>query len=1214
LRLLLSDNLPYQPARLPVDEAHIARLPVLPDWNSGRDFQGGERDSLDAIAYSAFAQRLQPDVLHVSHAFEGLGDRVPLPDMSQRAPQQIVSATVYDLIPLIYREHYFSLPGLEPWYHARTAWLRQADLLLTISEATRHDVINLLDIDATRVITVHGGIAPHFRPVTDRSATLRELQSRYALHNRFVLYTGGDDFRKNVDGAIRGFAGIPEEVRRGLQLVIVCDLPDSRRAYFKSLAKRSGLESNQVLITGFVSEVDLIALYGTCEAFVFPSLYEGLGLPVLEAMACGAPVLGGDNSSIREIISRPDALFDATSPDSISERLTAVLRDRELREQLCEYGVMRARDYTWARSAALTLEAIDAALDRVREAGVHAAREGWVARKRLAIHSPLPPCRSGIADYNAQFLPYLARYFDVDLYTDGYVVDSVAINAAFRIFDVRDFERVAHAYDAILYEFGNSEYHASMPDLLERFPGVVGLHDGYLSGLFRYMASVKGGVQEYHGEMLEAHGPRARSILAPIRDVPDRDEVAMIELPCTKRILDAATGVISHSAFNLNLARRQYPEGWSAPYRTITQMIAVPRPHSVAERAAIRRHLGFGNDDFIVGTFGHVAWTKWGDLLLAGLLESALSTDVTVHLVYAGEVSKDKFGDDLIRAVRRSCLGERIRVTGYLSDDKYQQYLACADISVQLRTKSRGGTPRGVLDCLARGVPVVVNNDASYTDYPDEVVIKLPPIPDPADIAKVLERAHDDRAWLRGKAEAGLAYVRSHHAPHRCATEYAAAIESFIGRARLAGDLTWSSQFAPHLAGCDDRNSAVQSAASWMQSLPRPAFRRRRILIDVSHIAHADHQTGVPRVVKEIVRALMCTQRAGVEPVAVALCDEGMVVPHRWLDEQGLLVDHERIAAAGPVTIGAGDILLMLDSSWARYREFHPVFARARAARATIVTAIYDLLPILLPPGNIVDGGREWFEAWARDAIAQSDGLVCISRAVADDVIAYASANHLVGSSLSVGWWHLGGNFAQHAVAHGNTPRVRAAIEAPYLLMVGTIEPRKCHAQALDAMEALWRQGEVLRLVIAGGEGWLVADLMQRLRNNAQLGSELFLIEKPTDAEMAVLYDQATALLFLSRGEGFGLPLVEAANHGIPILCSDLPVFHEVAGDYATYIVSDEPSALASQIKAWWLQCRAGVIPDTNNMPRLTWEQSGEALLDVIAGNNWYWTNSTNGG
>jgi len=1208
MRAILSEGLPHRPRDIPIGAERIAWLPQLPEWQTDRDFAGGERDSLDAVAYTALAQRLKPDVLHVSHVFEGLGDRVPLPDLSCRASGQIVSATLYDLIPLVQQAHYFAIPGLRPWYLARTSWLRGADLLLAISESTRNDAIELLGIDPWRVVTIHGGVGPQFTPGDDRAGALRHLRTRHAIGERYVLYTGGDDHRKNIQGAIEGFAAVPKTIRDGIQLVIVCAMAEPRRQHFMDVARRSGLGPADVLVTGFVQEDDLVAFYRACELFVFPSLYEGLGLPVLEAMACGAPAIGSDNSSIREIVGRKDAMFDGATPASVAERIASVLRDDGLRESLRRHGAARAAEYTWSRTAARALDAWSEALERARTSGVSSAVHGWLPRKRLAVHSPLPPLRSGIADYNAEFLPALARHFDIDLYTDGQAVDDALLNASFRVFDVRDFERVAASYDAILYEFGNSAFHVLMPALLERFPGVVGLHDAYLSGLFRYMATVRGHPEEYRAEMLRAHGPRARRLLAPCQGLPDPDETAMVELPCTKRVLERALGVISHSPFNLAVARECFPESWPGPYRTIPQMVATPVVSSERSREAARRALGFGAADFVIATFGHVAWTKWGDLLLEGFLRSSLRDDAAARLVFAGELASDAWGADLARAVRASGLGDRVRITGYLSSDDYEAHVMASDVAVQLRTKSRGGTPSGVLDCLVRGVPVIVNNEASYTDYPDDVVIKLPATPEPRDIAGMLDRCREDPAWLRRQAETGRDYVSRHHSAARCAAEYAAAIEAFVARDRLAGTQPWIAAFAPHLAGTRDPDGAVAMAAEWLHALPRPSFDRRRILVDVSHIVHTDHQTGVPRVVRRIVRAMMCTARAGIEPIAVALEEGRLVVPRDWLAAEGLLLPHERDAPVRTIEPAAGDVLLMLDSSWGRHSEFQPVFERARAVRARIVTAIYDLLPIVLPPGNIVEGGKEWFEAWFRDAAAWSDGLVCISRTVADDVRDYLETHALARPGLTVGHWHLGANFADFVDTEQVTPRVQAATAAPYLVMVGTIEPRKCHARALDAMERLWERGETLRLVVTGKEGWMVGDLMERLRSHPRLGKELFLVEQPSDPEVATLYDRAAGLLFLSRGEGFGLPLVEAASHGTPILCSDLPVFHEVAGDFATYVADGDADLLAAAIGSWWERRRANAVPDTRAMPMLSWEQSTEALLRVVADGEWYWT------
>lgn len=1204
---LTSNELKFEASLDLVSEARVLRFPDLPDWGSNRSYRGGERDYLDALAYSAFIAPIKSDVIHVSHIFEGFDERVALPSQALRASGELLSATIYDLIPFLFQEHYFQNSDFRKWYLARLDWLRQADLLLAISESTRKDAIDLLGIEPWRIVTIHGSIASHFRPGKNLVEERECLARRYRLRERFVLYTGGDDHRKNINGAIAGYAEIPQEQRKKCQLVIVCSMEEQRKQMYLDVAKSCGLGVEDLKITGFVPEEDLISFYRTCDVFLFPSLYEGLGLPVLEAMACGAPVIGGNNSSVREIIARDDALFEARSPKSIGESIANVLNNKDFSNDLRSYGLKRAQDFSWLRSSNLAMAAVDDALQRSREAGVMSAINGWVPRKRIAMLTPLPPCRSGIADYNAKFLPYLSRHFDIDIYVDNYAVSEESLAVSFRIFDVTDFEAVAQSYDAILYEFGNSEFHEHMLPLLKKFPGIVGLHDAYLSGLMMYLEYYKGEQGRYAKEMLDAHGPLANRYLAPIQKCADPVGKTIIELPCTKHILDQAIGVISHSPFNLDIARKFYPEGWQAPYRIIPQMVSLPKNCSKTERDDARSQLGYSNDDFIIATFGHVAWTKWGDRLLDAFLSSLLRKNESVHLIYVGELARDEFGRQLNECIVKSKLGKRIKITGFLNEKDYERYLLTADIAVQLRTSSRGGTPKGVLDCLAFGVPVIVNNDASYTDYPDDVVVKIDADPSPIIIASQLDNMFNDKKVRVSFSEAGKKYVLENHNPTHCAAEYAAAIHEFIEREQDIKFPNVVSTCAPHLAGCIEPSAAINVALEWLTQVRTPSFAKHRLIVDVSHISQLDHQTGIPRVVKQIVHAIYCSARAGFEPLAVELVDGGLKVASAWLLNQKLLFEQsEEIQNRSvPIRFQAGDVMLMLDSSWARYREFYPVFSDARANRVPIYTVVYDLLPLTLPPGNIVEGGKEWFEGWVNDAVSASAGLICISRAVADDVIAYLDGLSELTIAPKIGYWHLGSDFSTGHQGGVPSSNVADLASCPYLLMVGTIEPRKSHALTLAAFERLWEQGHELCLCIVGKEGWMVGELMDRLRSHPLLDKKLFLIEGPNDTDMALLYEKAAGLLFLSKGEGFGLPIVEAANHGIPIICSDIPVFHEIAGDFATYVALGDALSVASDLGKWWQKRNSGQLPNTRDMPRLSWEQSAEALLDVVFNNNW---------
>jgi glycosyltransferase involved in cell wall biosynthesis len=1203
---LASDEL-ANPVLWEFPEQNMVRPPRLPDWGVRRDFEGGQQDALDAALYAAAAAAVRPDVVHVSHLFEGYADRVAIPNAKHRPAGQVFSATLYDLIPMRFSDQYFHDKRFQAWYFHRVQWLRQADLLLSISESSRQDAINILGLDPSRIVTIHGGIGDHFQPINNRDTSRAKIMARYNISRpKFVLYTGGDDYRKNLQGAIEGYAALPQQTKVGTQLVIVCALEPHRKILFEIAALKAGLSADDIVFVGYVPESDLVALYGCCDLFIFPSLYEGLGLPVIEAMACGAPVIGSDNSSIKELIGRADAMFDATKAADIAKAMHRVLENSEFEQDLRQYSKTRSRLFNWKSAAATAIEAFDEALARKRVAGTRAASSGWLKRSRIAMMTPLPPVRSGIADYNARFLPFLAEHFDIDLYIVEDSVEDAELNAAFRIFPASEFAANAQSYDTILYEFGNSEFHVHMLNFLEQFPGVVGLHDAYLSGLFGYLQFNLGEDNRYVSEMLASHSGQARSLMAPLAAHPNAYGAAMVELPCTKRVLNQAIGLISHSSFNLEIARRLYPEGWPGPYRIIPQMVPRVEADDVDGRAKARADLGFAPDDFLIATFGHIAWTKCGDRLLDAFLNSVLASDKTCHLIFAGELAKDDFGEALGERIQDCNHSNRIKITGFLSEGDYSKYLRIADIAIQLRTKSRGGTPKGVLDCLAYGVPVIVNNEASYQDYPDDVVVKLSADPSAAEIADRIIALKEAAGELADQSLRGLAYVHKHHDPRYCAEQYAAAIHEFIERDSAARAKSTVHDIATDLAGCPEPGIAASMAADFIDARPIPDFARPRIVIDASHIANSDHGTGIPRVMRETVKVAYCEKVPGFDAVAVRRLNDDLVQANAWLATQGLLLPFEHTAdQAVTVRLRPGDHLLMLDSSWAEYDQFAGIFAKARASRVPITTAVYDLLPLLLNEEDVFPGGKPWFERWLATAINTSDNLVCISRAVADELIQHIMTHGLGRKGLRIGYWHLGSSFPQFDSDSFATSSPK--MHRPYALMVGTIEPRKNHFKALDAFERLWNNGSDLALVIAGRTGWLVDDFVARVKNSPQLNKKLFFRENICDAEIAELYRGAEALLFVSKGEGFGLPLVEAAHYGIPVICSDIPVFREIAGDHATYLDIKDADTIASGIADWQARKANGRIPLSTHIPRLTWAESANELFNVIRNNKWYW-------
>jgi len=265
------------------------------------------RQCAELIRESVLAN-LGPDIVLVSSLFEGLGDDA-VTSVGKSASGIPTAVILYDLIPLIHHRPYLENPVVEGWYRSKLDHLSRADLLLAISESSRQEGIQYLGFDDNTVVNISTAADPHFTPRHVEPGHAAELRKTYGLAHAFVMYTGGIDHRKNIEGLIRAYAILPENLRGEHQLAIVCSIQPCERQRLEDLATECGLKKCELVLTGFVPEEYLVDLYNLCAVFVFPSWHEGFGLPALEAMSCGKAVIGANISSIPEVIGREDALF-----------------------------------------------------------------------------------------------------------------------------------------------------------------------------------------------------------------------------------------------------------------------------------------------------------------------------------------------------------------------------------------------------------------------------------------------------------------------------------------------------------------------------------------------------------------------------------------------------------------------------------------------------------------------------------------------------------------------------------------------------------------------------------------------------------------------------------------------------------------------------------------------------------------------------------------
>ncbi len=265
-------------------------------------------------------------------------------------------------IPAVVTIHDMSLTMYPAYHPSRRVLLnrplvdvaaRRAAGIITVSESARRDIVRLYRIDPGRVHVVHEAAAPAFRPVRDRNEITR-IRGRYGLADRFILYVGTIEPRKNLPLLVQAFAACR---RRGdLPHQLVCVGPYGWRS--RNLAERiDGLEDDHALVfPGYVPFEDLPALYSMAEMFVFPSMYEGFGLPVIEAMACGTPVITGPVPALVEIGSDAVERVERLDAASLAEAMVRLGVDPARRAQLAASGLTRARAFSWARAARETLD------------------------------------------------------------------------------------------------------------------------------------------------------------------------------------------------------------------------------------------------------------------------------------------------------------------------------------------------------------------------------------------------------------------------------------------------------------------------------------------------------------------------------------------------------------------------------------------------------------------------------------------------------------------------------------------------------------------------------------------------------------------------------------------------------------------------------------------------------------------------------------------
>ena len=1202
--LALSGSLPetIQPIRdtfqdlLPQENIHVWEAPCpVKEEHPDNDIR---RLSAELLR-EAYLASLQPDLIHICSLFEGYVDDAVV-SIGRFDSRTLVSVTVHDLIPLRNPEHYLNgNPRYARYYQRKLAQLKQADCFLAISEYSRQESIHCLGVSASKVVNTPGAVEPVFQVLTLAQDNVQGLQARLGITRPFILYTGGDDERKNLPRLIDAYAALPEVLRSVHQLVFVG--PIGRTGDLRQIAQDAGLQPEDFFCTGHVSDEELVQLYNLCQLYVFPSWHEGFGLPPLEAMSCGAPVIGASTSSLPEVIGLEEALFDPFDVSDITAKLQHALTDKAFVGRLREHGRKQVQKFSWddtAKRAIATWESLQ---------GPHntscLTTFAEHAKPKLAFVSPLPPERTGIADYSAELLPVLSEYYQIDVVvdqkniTDPWIIENCPVRTS------EWFSENYRQYDRVLYHFGNNSFHQYTFPLLETMPGVLVLHDFFQSGIQAYRDDSGAKPHVLSQALYASHGYRA--VLDRYVSTNPWEDVVM-SYPANLPVLQRGLGIIVHGEYSRKLASQWYGPEAAADWAVIPHLRVPAEPFN---RDSVRRQLGFTPNDLVVCSFGFLGPTKLNHRLLASFLASPLAANPEAKLVFVGSNEHGgEYGKRLIQSINSSDCASRIYITEWADTKTFRAYLAAADIAVQLRTLSRGETSGTILDCMNHGIATIVNAHGSLADMDKDCVWMLQDDFTDNELISALTTLADNSRLRRDFGDHAQEIIRTKYHPKNCAQKYMEAIERFYGESQrgLHGVL-------PELAKIHLQERDILSLASSLADDYPPNPRQPQLLLDISELVYYDAKTGIQRVVRSILREWLDNPPEGfrVEPVYATPDSEGYRYARRYICQ--FLGIPDTWAQDSAAKAWTGDIFLGMEVAPDLLAIQRPTLQRWHNRGVQVWFVVYDLLPIRMPevfPPESTQGFIRWIET-----VSKFDGAVCITKSVASDLQKFLQEQGIKRKRpFHVRWFHLGADIDHSLPTHGLPPdadNILTKISArKSFLMVGTIEPRKGYLQTIEAFNQLWQSETDVNLVIVGKEGWkqlpyekrrVIPTIMEKLNNHPELHKHIFVLEGISDEYLEKIFCASTSLIAASYGEGFGLPLIEAARHKVPIIARDIPVFHEVAGKHAYYFAnSKNPEVIAQAIKDWLASYQAGVHPLSEAIPWLTWKESASNLFSAI--------------
>ena len=1154
---------------LPQENIRVWHVPgPVRDLESANE---GRREVAEIIR-EAFLASLQPDIIHISSLFEGFVDDVvtSIGRFDQRTP---VSVSLYDLIPLLNPEKFLDPnPLYKKNYLTKLDHLKKASLYLAISDFTLQECRSHLPFVDKQGINVSTAIESHFKPLNLEKEAFENLKQKFSISRPFIFYTGGADDHKNLPRLIEAFAALNPYIRAKYQIVFGGRIPEGNRSLLRHHAKSCGLKPDDTLFTGYLSEDELLSLYNTCRLMAFTSWHEGFGLPVLEAMSCGTPVICGNRSSLPEVIGLEEAMFDPFDVKSIAAKISQALEDESFRARLRSHGLKRAKLFSWDESAKKAIVGFEK-LHTTRSAEIQKPDSISSCQKLIQAISNQPSIQdvsltalSGMLAQNfdsgieRQLLVDVSELCQRDSATGvqrvvrsylfelllsppkGFRVEPVYATREEGYRYARNFKNRFLGFSEA--ELPEEEVRCQRGDIffaLDMQHHVQLSHSSFYSKIRANGVTVKFLVHDLLPIQLPnffLHSDASQLHEQLMTIVARSDEAICVSKATADALLKwiKENNIPTSPNFSASWVHNGSDFDFAKPYKGIA-----------ADAQGILQRISSRPAFLCVSTIE----PRKGQEQILDAFELFWSQGQDLNLIFVGQQGW-KMEPFAHRLETHAENGKKLFWLKGISDGYLENVYAASTCLVAASLNEGFGLPlieaaRHRLSIIARDIPVfreVAGEGAFYFKGNQ-----------PKDLSSAIAE------WIK-------LYKQANHPK--------------------SDSLHWSTW--------------KESAEKLKEKLTNKNYPRKQIFLDISELVLKDVGSGIQRVVRSILKESLANTPSGyrIEPV-YATTTQGYRYARQFSRRFDPLLPHE--LQDEPIDFAPGDVFFGLDLQPQVVLAQRQFYQTLRRNGVDVRFLIYDLLSVLMPK-HFPLGSAEGFSQWL-DVVMESDGAICISKSVADQTREWFNkVGRACPRHFGIDWFHPGADTSHHAPLGGlpsDSDKVLSTLKGKRtFLIVSTIEPRKAHAQVLEAIERLWSSGADVNLVIVGKQGWLVDDLCEKLRTHSELNHRLFWLEGISDEYLEKVYAVSTCLIAASYGEGFGLPLIEAAQHGLPILARDIPVFREVAGEHASYFKAETPNELAVAIKSWLSDYQKNKHPKSSGMNYLTWKESAAMLLNKI--------------